>query len=86
MRLQADPQSPPLRTQRFVQQARQPQAAKRQAFVRQAEDIMEQDPPLLPISWEKINDGWYNYVKGHNPYNYFGLYDVVRCDTMWLDK
>ena len=60
--------------------------AKRQALVRQAEDILEQDPPLLPNSWEKINDAWYTYVKGHNPTNYFGLYDVVRCDTMWLDK
>jgi ABC-type transport system substrate-binding protein len=60
--------------------------AKRKALIRQAEDIMEQDPPLLPVSWEKINDGWYNYVKGHNPYNYFGIYDVVRFDTFWLDK
>ena len=24
--------------------------------------------------------------EGHNPTNYFGLYDVVRCDTIWLDK
>ena len=32
------------------------------------------------------NDGWFNYVKGHNPYNYFGIYDVVRFDTFWLDK
>ena len=54
--------------------------------VRQAEDILEQDPPLLPVAWEKINDGWYNYVKGHNPYHYFGIYDVVRWDTAWLDK
>jgi len=61
-------------------------AAKRQALIRQAEEIMEADPPLLPVSWEKINDGWYNYVKGHNPYNYFGIYDVVRMDTFWLDK
>jgi peptide/nickel transport system substrate-binding protein len=60
--------------------------AKRKALVRQAEEIMEQDPPLLPVSWEKIDDGWYNYVKGHNPYNYFGIYDVVRFDTFWLDK
>ena len=30
--------------------------------------------------------GWYNYVKGHNPYNYFGIYDVVRFDTFWFDK
>ena len=50
------------------------------------EAIMELDPPLLPISWEKINDVWYNYVKGHNPYEYFGVYDVVRLDTVWLDK
>jgi ABC-type transport system substrate-binding protein len=60
--------------------------AKRQALVRQAEEIMEQDPPLLPVSWEKVDDGWYNYVKGHNQYNYFGIYDVVRFDTFWLDK
>jgi peptide/nickel transport system substrate-binding protein len=65
---------------------REVNAAKRLALIRQAEAIMEQDPPLLPISWEKINDVWYNYVKGHNPYEYFGLYDVVRLDTVWLDK
>jgi len=59
---------------------------KRKALVRQAENIFEQDPPLLPVSWEKVNDAWHNYVKGHNPYNYFGLYDVVRQDTVWFDK
>jgi ABC-type oligopeptide transport system substrate-binding subunit len=61
-------------------------ATKRKALIRQAEDIMEQDPPLLPVAWERVNDGWYNYVKGHNPSNYFGIYDVVRFDTVWLDK
>ncbi len=61
-------------------------AEKRQDLIRQAEGIMEHDPPLLPVSWEKINDIWYNYVKGHNPYEYFGIYDVVRLDTVWLDK
>ena len=59
---------------------------KRKQLIRQAENIMEQDPPLLPVSWEKIYDGWYDYVKGHNPTNYFGIYDVVRMDTFWLDK
>jgi peptide/nickel transport system substrate-binding protein len=65
---------------------REVDAEKRQDLIRQAEAIMEQDPPLLPISWEKINDVWYNYMKGHNPYEYFGVYDVVRLDTVWLDK
>lgn len=60
--------------------------AKRKDLVRKAEAILEQDPPLLPVSWEKINDGWFNYVKGHNPTQYFGIYDVVRFDTFWLDK
>jgi ABC-type transport system substrate-binding protein len=60
--------------------------AKRKTLIRQAENIMEADPPLLPVSWEKIYDGWFDYVKGHNPYNYFGIYDVVRMDTFWLDK
>ena len=60
--------------------------AKRLALIRQAEAIMEENPPLLPMAWEKIIDGWYNYVKGHVPRDYFGIYDVVRMDTMWLDK
>ncbi len=59
---------------------------KRLEIIRKAEMIMEQDPPVLPVSWEKINDVWYNYVKGHNPKEYFGIYDVVRFDTFWLDK
>ena len=59
---------------------------KRLEHIRAAEAIMEQDPPVFPICWEKINDVWYNYVKGHNPKDYFGIYDVVRFDTFWLDK
>jgi peptide/nickel transport system substrate-binding protein len=65
---------------------REVDAKKRLELIRKAEEIMEKDPPLLPISWEKILDIWYDYVKGHNPYEYFGLYDVVRLDTIWLDK
>jgi ABC-type transport system substrate-binding protein len=60
--------------------------AKRLALIRKSDDIMERDVPMFPICWEKINDVWYNYVKGHNPKDYFGIYDVVRMDTMWLDK
>jgi ABC-type transport system substrate-binding protein len=65
---------------------RETEEAKRKALVRQAELIMEQDPPLLPVAWEKIYDGWFTYVKGVNPFNIFGIYDVVRWDTAWLDK
>ena len=65
---------------------REVDAAKRLALIREAEQIMENDPPLLPICWEKINDAWYNYVKGVHPHEYFGLYDVNRYDTVWLDK
>ena len=59
---------------------------KRQELIRKAEAIMENDPPLLPISWEKNIEVWYNYVKGITAADYFGLYDVVRQDTVWLDK
>jgi hypothetical protein len=34
----------------------------------------------------QTEDVWYNYVRGHNPKDYFGIYDVVRFDTFWLDK
>ena len=86
------PQNYWLLGQREVQRAACPRStprsipAKRLAVIREAEMIMEQDPPVLPIAWEKINDVWYNYVKGHNPYEYFGIYDCVRFDTFWLDK
>ena len=40
----------------------------------------------MPVAWETIHELWYNYIKGHNPYDSFGIYDVVRHDTMWLDK
>ena len=56
------------------------------ALVRQTEEIMEQDPPVFPVAWEQINDVWYDYVKGLDPYDFFGVYDVVRQDTVWLDK
>jgi peptide/nickel transport system substrate-binding protein len=71
---------------------RQPQidrevdSVKRLAMVREDEMLMEQDPPVFPIAWENINDIYYSYVKGHNPKDYFGIYDVVRFDTFWLDK
>ena len=60
--------------------------AKRQELIRQSEAIFEQDPPLLPVAWEKIDDVWYDYVKGLRPDDYFGAYDVCRQDTFWLDK
>jgi peptide/nickel transport system substrate-binding protein len=59
---------------------------KRKSLIRQAEEVMEQDPPLLPVAYEKMNDAWFNYVKGQSPSHFFGIYDVVRWDTVWLDK
>jgi hypothetical protein len=39
----------------------------------------------VPAAWENILDVWYNSLKGHNPKNYFGIYDVVRFDTSgWI--
>ena len=61
-------------------------AKKRLVTIRETETIMENDPPVFPVAWEQINDVWFNYVKGHNPYDYFGIYDVVRFDTFWMDK
>jgi len=58
--------------------------SRRKAMVRQAETILEMDPPLLPVAYEKIYDAWYNKVHGQNPATYFGIYDVVRWDTVWL--
>jgi peptide/nickel transport system substrate-binding protein len=60
--------------------------AKRLPLIHQAEAILEQDPPLLPIAWETIHTVWYSYLKGLRPQGAFGVYDMVREDTFWLDK
>jgi ABC-type transport system substrate-binding protein len=57
---------------------------RRRTMIRQAEDILEQDPPLIPVAYERINDAWYNRVHGQNPSTYFGIYDVARWDTVWM--
>jgi ABC-type oligopeptide transport system substrate-binding subunit len=57
---------------------------KRKPMIRQAELILEQDPPLIPIAYEQIYDAWYNRVRGQNPSKYFGIYDVVRWDQVSL--
>ena len=58
--------------------------SKRKTLVRKAEDLLEQDPPLIPVAYEQIYDAWSNKVKGQNPSTYFGIYDVVRWDQVWL--
>jgi peptide/nickel transport system substrate-binding protein len=57
---------------------------KRRSLVRKAEEILEDDPPLIPVAYEQIYDAWYNKVKGQNPSTFFGIYDVVRWDNVWL--
>src|SRR5262245_36411332 len=58
--------------------------SKRKPMIRQAELMLEQDPPLIPVAYEQINDAWYNRVRGQNPTKYFGIYDVVRWDQVSL--
>ncbi len=58
--------------------------SKRKPMIRQAEEILEKDPPLIPVAYEQIYDAWYNKVHGQNPSKYFGIYDVVRWDTVWM--
>ena len=65
---------------------REVDATKRLAFIREAEAIMEQDPPVLPIAGRRSTTSGTTMSKGHNPNDYFGIYDVVRFDTFWLDK
>jgi ABC-type oligopeptide transport system substrate-binding subunit len=57
---------------------------KRRPMVRKAEEMLEADPPLIPIAYEQIYDAWYNKVHGQNPSTFFGIYDVVRWDQVWL--
>ena len=52
--------------------------------MRKAEEILESDPPLIPIAYEQIYDAWYDKVHGQNPATYFGIYDVVRWDNVWV--
>ena len=53
-------------------------------MVRKAEEMLEDDPPLIPVAYEQIYDAYYNKVRGQNPSTFFGIYDVVRWDNVWL--
>jgi ABC-type transport system substrate-binding protein len=55
---------------------------RRHAMVRKAEEILERDPPLIPVAYDLVYDAWYNKVQ--NPSRYFGMYDVTRWDQVWL--
>ena len=57
---------------------------RRKTWVRKAEEILEDDPPLIPVAYEQIYDAYYNKVRGQNPSTFFGIYDVVRWDNVWL--
>jgi len=57
---------------------------KRKAMVQKAEAMLENDPPLIPVAYEQIYDAYYNRVHGQNPSTYFGIYDVVRWDQVWI--
>jgi hypothetical protein len=47
---------------------------------------MEQDLHRCARSPGSGSTVWYNHVKGLNPNAYFGIFDVVRLDAVWLDK
>jgi ABC-type oligopeptide transport system substrate-binding subunit len=57
---------------------------KRKAMIPRAEEILENDPPLVPVAWEQIYDAFYNRVHGQNATKFFGIYDVTRWDTVWM--
>ncbi|HET6368662.1 MAG TPA: ABC transporter substrate-binding protein [Pseudomonadales bacterium] len=57
---------------------------RRKVLVRKAEEILEDDPPLIPVAYEQIYDAYYNRVRGQNPSTFFGIYDVVRWDNVWM--
>jgi hypothetical protein len=37
---------------------------------------------VVEEQYDTIYDAWYNRVKGQNPATFFGIYDVVRWDTV----
>ena len=59
---------------------------KRKAMIPRAEEILENDPPLVPVAWEQIYDAFYNRVHGQNATKFFGIYDVTRWDTVWMTQ
>ena len=60
-------------------------AEKRQDLIRQAEAIMERSAAIAGLVG-KDQRGLVQYVKGIKASEYFGIFDMVRQDTVWLDK
>jgi len=64
----------------------EPSAGMRTQLEERARSAGVNNLRLLPVGWERIHELWYNYVRGRNPQESFGIYDTVRHDTIWLDK
>ena len=57
---------------------------KRKAMIRKAEEILEQDPPLCRWPGSRSTTSGTTTCSGQNPTKFFGIYDVVRWDTVWM--
>lgn len=69
----------------WLQINREMDPVKRKVLVRQAEDILDQDVPMVFVGWNKVQRMWRNYVKDLY-FGEVGTYIVLRYDTVWLDR
>ena len=61
--------------------------AKLKELVFEGIAILDRDVPFVQVHSEVLNDGWWNYVKGHQQIIKGGHYwEGMRQDLAWLDK
>lgn len=59
---------------------------KRYALVRQAADILDQDPPQVGYWYNRTLAAWGSYVKGITGKDGAVVHNMDRWDTIWIDK
>ncbi|MFN8522306.1 MAG: ABC transporter substrate-binding protein [Chloroflexota bacterium] len=64
---------------------READVEKRKGYVREAEDLLDQEVPMFFHGWGQLGRIWRKNVKGLN-HDIVGSYMVLRYDTVWLDK
>ncbi len=59
---------------------------KRIALVRQIEDFLEREVPVIPLGYGATLMGWYDDVEGVTPGDFAASYDVFKWDQVWLNR
>ena len=56
------------------------------AMLREIEDLLEREVPVIPLPSGSGLWGWHNHIQGITPGDFAAGYDVFKWDHVWMDR